>query len=780
MRAQSHLTTLAIRTWLKRKRPAAQLRGKKVRYRFVVALVLLLVIGALEYEVTRRLRQTELWESRIETALDKLESISSQLKDAETGQRGYVITGDERYLKSYRAARQSLYTDLEKLRVLTADNAGLRAQVDALMPAIVAKLDAMREIYRLRQNPGFDPATQVVLIEQGQQLMDDTLQMIDKLREEQDVLLGQTIEEAEARNQTINVSVTFGSLVAILLAIFMIGRDIVERKRADAALRESAARFHRLAENAMDMIYRYRRLPTPGVEYVSPAAMAITGYTCEDFYADAFLLHRIVHPDDRPLLSLRHPEAAMPPLTVRWLHKNGAVIWTSQQMVSVLDANGNVVAIEGIVRDITERVQAYQILEQRVEERTHEIERRREVAEGLRDILTILNSNHSLAEILDAIVAQACRLLDTNAGAVYRLDKGAQQLSLQAARGLKAADAATYLPGGQGPLGEVVQTCRPLAVGDIAAAMQEAASVDRGSGAYTGMDALYRWYSALLVVPLMVKNEVYGTIILFYEEPRDFSGEDIEIAMTFGDQAALAIENARLRVQAEQMAVAAERSRLARDLHDAVTQTLFSTSLIADVLPRLWITNRDEAKRRLDELRHLTRGALAEMRALLLELRPSSLIETGLHELLRQLAEATTGRARIPVTLVVEGQCDLAPDVQIGFYRIAQEALNNVARHAGASQATVHLCCRDAQIELHICDDGQGFDPSSVAPQHLGLGIMRERAEAIGATLRIESEPGCGARVGVVWPLNEAAPDGRSSRSALPSVPANLLGGGHG
>jgi signal transduction histidine kinase len=292
-----------------------------------------------------------------------------------------------------------------------------------------------------------------------------------------------------------------------------------------------------------------------------------------------------------------------------------------------------------------------------------------------------------------------------------------------------------------------VQSCQPVAIGDIRAALQATANADRDAVLATLNSA----YDALLAVPLLVHNKLYGVVALFYNQPRAFSGEDIELARTFGDQAAMAIENANLRVQAAQMAVAAERSRLARDLHDAVTQTLFSTSLIADVLPRLWNSNRPEAQRRLAELRQLTRGALAEMRTLLLELRPSSLVETGLHELLRQLVEATTGRARIPVTLVVDGQCYLAPEVQTGFYRIAQEALNNVARHAGANQASVQLTCRDARFELLICDDGQGFDPTNVAPEHLGLQIMRERAEAINAALRVESAPGGGTRVELVW-----------------------------
>ena len=204
------------------------------------------------------------------------------------------------------------------------------------------------------------------------------------------------------------------------------------------------------------------------------------------------------------------------------------------------------------------------------------------------------------------------------------------------------------------------------------------------------------------------------------------------------------------------MAVAAERSRLARDLHDAVTQTLFSTSLIADVLPRLWERDQKEARRRLEELRQLTRSALAEMRTLLLELRPTALAEVELGELLRLLAEAIGGRARVPITVTVDGQCVLPPDVQIAMYRIAQEALNNVARHANASQVAVWLCCRDDAIELRISDDGRGFDPSCVAPGHLGLNIMHERAETLGATLRIISQPEAGAQVVIIWPRGGA------------------------
>jgi PAS domain S-box-containing protein len=208
---------------------------------------------------------------------------------------------------------------------------------------------------------------------------------------------------------------------------------------------------------------------------------------------------------------------------------------------------------------------------------------------------------------------------------------------------------------------------------------------------------------------------------------------------------------AALAQKAAEEAVVAERTRLARDLHDAVTQTLFSASLIAEVLPQLWEINPQEADKRLSELRELTRGALAEMRTLLLELRPSALTDAALPDLLRQLSEAIIGRARLPIQLVVEGECDLPPEVQVALYRIAQEALNNVVKYARASQVSVNLRLQPDSVRLMVMDDGIGFDPAAVPPNHLGLRIMRERAETISARLNIYSEPGEGTQVTAVW-----------------------------
>ncbi|HAY85744.1 MAG TPA: hypothetical protein DCY42_12735, partial [Chloroflexi bacterium] len=228
-----------------------------------------------------------------------------------------------------------------------------------------------------------------------------------------------------------------------------------------------------------------------------------------------------------------------------------------------------------------------------------------------------------------------------------------------------------------------------------------------------------------------------------------------EIAERMRTEEALAQERASA-------AVTAERNRLARELHDAVTQTLFSASLVAEALPAAWEKDPEEGHGLLKDLRGLSRGALAEMRTLLLELRPAALLETRLDDLLRQLGEATSGRVGIPVTVQIEGETELhqealPPDVHITLYRITQEALNNVIKHARAHQVTVRLDyspesrAEPLRVSLSISDDGRGFDATQLQHDRLGFGIMQERIQAIGGTLTIESQPGHGTRVTVLW-----------------------------
>jgi signal transduction histidine kinase len=383
--------------------------------------------------------------------------------------------------------------------------------------------------------------------------------------------------------------------------------------------------------------------------------------------------------------------------------------------------------------------------------RREEAERRRQVAEGLRDILAVLNSNRSLEEILGDIVAQATHLLHTDAVAIYRLLEEEGVLVIHASDGLDE----DFVRNLRIPVAADQIDPAPVSVSDTREDSGLLSVLSLSAGERGVVERLLDTYRAYLFVPLVGKQVVYGAFTLYYHQARSFSGEEIGLAVAFADQASLAIENARLRSESEQNAVLMERNRLARDLHDAVTQTLFSASLIAEVLPRIWQRDPQEGWRRLEELRQLSRGALAEMRTLLLELRPSALTEARLSDLLKQLGEAVSGRARLPITLSVDGEFPLHPDVQVFFYRIAQEALNNILKHAAATQAGMTLQFEDSpqgrSVRLTIQDDGQGFEPANVPSNHLGLGIMQERAQAVHADFHIDSAPGQGTTVTVTW-----------------------------
>jgi signal transduction histidine kinase len=421
---------------------------------------------------------------------------------------------------------------------------------------------------------------------------------------------------------------------------------------------------------------------------------------------------------------------------------------------SPLIRDGEIIGVVDVTTDATERELAYQTLEQRVRDRTREIERRRRVAESLRDTLAFLNAHRPLQETLEHIAEQTVRLLGNRGCAIYLLDGNV--LRIKAATGLSREHVESIqVQIGQGTVGKSVEQRAPVYISHA-----DESVIDTWDMPVESVDlikTLMRQYRAIISAPLITKSQIYGAITLYYPEPRAFSEDDIDLVETFAEQISLAMENTRLRDIVEKSAAAAERGRLARDLHDSVTQTLFSASITAEVLPRLWEEDPDEGFTQLEELRMLTRGALAEMRTLLMELRPETLAKADLSTTLRHLVDAASGRADIPIKLTIEGDTALCAEVKVALYRIAQEALNNVAKHAEATHASVMLECAPDYAHLEIRDDGSGFTVGKVSPNHLGLSIMVERAESIGAALEIDSRSGGGTRIDVRWQPAESA-----------------------
>jgi len=413
--------------------------------------------------------------------------------------------------------------------------------------------------------------------------------------------------------------------------------------------------------------------------------------------------------------------------------------------------------IEQALRESIELAETAQheaeIAERRAEKRRQEAERRSKIAESLRDIVAILNSNHPLGEVLDYIVSQAGSMLGSQAAAIYCASGKNGAVIVQAAQGLPGDSLSNAIRSpAQHRLEQTLLTPWPVTIPNIAAI-----DVSQDGSSPEIQDLLMlappiAAYRALLAVPILIKDEVYGRLRLYYRDAHAFSDEEAELAIMFSDQIALAIETAHLREQAKQAAVIDERNRLARDLHDSVTQTLFSANLIAETLTRVWESHPEEGRRGLKDLHRLTQGALAEMRTLLLELRPAAIVEKKLGELLKQLTQTTASQTRAALALTVEGDRKLPAEVQIAFYRVAQEALNNIIKHARASHIVVNLHASPDIVVLRMSDNGCGFDPNAIPPEHLGVSIMRERAVRIGATFALTSQPGHGAEVLIAWP----------------------------
>jgi signal transduction histidine kinase len=260
-------------------------------------------------------------------------------------------------------------------------------------------------------------------------------------------------------------------------------------------------------------------------------------------------------------------------------------------------------------------------------------------------------------------------------------------------------------------------------------------------------------------VPLFAKGKFVGAFNLATRHEREITPEEIALLGAIGQQVAVAVENAHLYDRAEQSAALAERSRLARELHDSVTQSLYGVTMYAEAA-QLSLTAGDRlpAAQYLCELRDTAQEALREMRLLIYELRPPALEKRGLAAVLQERLETVEARGGVKTELHVEGAEALPLPLQDELYHIAREALNNTLKHARAQTVRVMLACADGSACLEISDDGLGFDPSNQSKGGLGLAGMKERVQKIGGHLDIETATGHGTRlvVHVPLPLREA------------------------
>jgi signal transduction histidine kinase len=277
-------------------------------------------------------------------------------------------------------------------------------------------------------------------------------------------------------------------------------------------------------------------------------------------------------------------------------------------------------------------------------------------------------------------------------------------------------------------------------------------------GASQRLRATFGLTHAWLGLPLIVRGALIGMLRLDHSQPGHFSAQDAWLAQTIANQAAVAIENAQLYARARELAVLQERQRLARELHDSVSQALYGIALGAQTARELVAEESTDGELRralaepLDYVSGLAEAGLAEMRALLFELRPESLASEGLVAGLQKQVASLRARHRLEVAAELGEEPDVPLDVKETAYRITQEALQNVVRHARAKRVWLILMDKGDGLMVEVRDDGIGFDPTLAHPGHLGLQTMRERAERVGGSLKLASARGEGTTVYVRLP----------------------------
>lgn len=259
--------------------------------------------------------------------------------------------------------------------------------------------------------------------------------------------------------------------------------------------------------------------------------------------------------------------------------------------------------------------------------------------------------------------------------------------------------------------------------------------------------------SAFMHVPITIAGRVYGVFNLDYFEPHRFSSEERRLCLALSQRAAVAIQNAELYGQAQQAALLEERQRIARDLHDSVSQALYGIGLGAKTARMLLEQRPESVSQPLDYITELAEAGLAELRALIFELRPDSLATDGLVAALERQVAATRARYKLDVDARFIPEPSISLDAKEAIYRVAQEAMINAVKHARASKLEVNLSQQDGIIALAVADNGVGFDPNGEFPGHMGLLSMRERTVRLGGTLAVSSAPGEGTRVEIELPL---------------------------
>jgi PAS domain S-box-containing protein len=444
-----------------------------------------------------------------------------------------------------------------------------------------------------------------------------------------------------------------------------------------------------------------------------------------------------------PITLLTRGEAVEPYRTLR-ARKDGTVLDLLLTLWALRDETGRVTGVAGIFREpelVVRRTQAEQLDAYRLVE--HRLT-------SLTRVLASLTFDQPVDATLDTLAAGVVEVTQATACAVALIDDEQQRYRVAGTFGLpdgyaRAVEQA-YRSGAQLSSLEAYRTLRP-----VRRALSTYIQRDPRQALVTALVQNEGW-DVVISLPLVFRNRALGAMTCCYTTGIEPDDQEIALLMFMADQAAVAVQTTMLFADLQGRAANEERQRLARELHDSVSQALFGIGLGARTARTLLDRDPSKAAEPLDFVVTLAEAGLTEMRALIFELRPDALETEGLVRLLDQQAAVLRSRHSLLVTTDFGGEPVAALSIKEMLYRIAQETLNNATKHARAKHVAISLRQDEAEIALTLTDDGIGFDPAGSFPGHLGLRSMRERAELHGARFAIESSPGNGVRTTVLVP----------------------------
>lgn len=516
--------------------------------------------------------------------------------------------------------------------------------------------------------------------------------------------------------------------------------DLTEQTGSSPGPQKSQPLLATLVNNLPGMAYRGCHDARRTMLFVSQGSVELTGYQPDDLLGNQAIAYgELIHPDDRTAVfqEIESAIAGQRPYrcTYRITTADGQEKWALEKGQAIYTPQGVAEALEGFITDHTERVLALQLLEQRVADRTRRLS-------ALYDILYVASDPSDLHTTIARSLARVMNAIQAQVGIIHLLTESGNALRLVAQQGLSetAATRIDQIPVEDSQLaGWVVAHRQPL----IIPKMSEDPRAANLSYSST--------FDVYIGVPIVGNDEVRGVFSILSEDlSRTAAREEMALLVSVGEQLGVVVENARLRQKAEQLVLLEERNRLARELHDSVTQSLYSVTLFAEAGRNLIQSGEHErASRLFEDVLETVQQALKEMRLLVHRLRPSLLETEGLARALQHRLRAVEGRAGVKNQLIVKGKLDMNTEVEEALYYVAQEALNNAIKHAVASEVRLFLQ-QDGQgiIALSVTDNGTGFDPETAAEGGgLGLTSMRERIEKLGGAVTVQSVVGQGTTV---------------------------------